>query len=71
MSFLKVTVDDSKKELVEALLIQLGCEVTEQKKKEKTKKSTQKVSPTLLFGKWKNIDIDPVTFRKELWGRRK
>lgn len=71
MSFLKVTVDESKKELVEALLIQLGCEVTEEKEKKRTRKSIAKVSPTLLFGKWKDIDIDPLTFRKEVWSRKK
>ncbi len=28
-------------------------------------------SPTLLFGEWKDADIDPTNYRKQLWERRK
>ncbi len=34
------------------------------------KKADKKVSSTWLFGKWKDIDINPETFRKEVWRKK-
>jgi hypothetical protein len=72
MAYLKINVDDSDKKFVEALLAKLGFEVSEEKEtKSVVNKSSSQISPTLLFGKWKNTSINPATFRKELWARKK
>jgi hypothetical protein len=69
---IKINVEETDKHFVEELLAKLGCEVTEEKKKQiKVKKRPTALSPTLLFGKWKNVDLNPSTFRKELWSRKK
>lgn len=67
MSYLKVNVDEHNKRFVEELLTKLGLEVEEEKTSVNTEKKPPKVSPTFLFGKWKNTSLNPVTFRKELW----
>ena len=41
------------------------------KKKKSTLKKEEKISPTFLFGKWKDLDLDPVTYRDKLWPRKK
>jgi hypothetical protein len=71
MSYLKINVEDSDKEFVAALLTKLGIEVSEEKETKIVSKSSSKISPTLLFGKWKNTSVNPATFRKELWARKK
>jgi hypothetical protein len=71
MSYLRVNVDNENKEFVERLLQQLGYEVTEEPKQKTDKKKQSHISPTLLFAKWKSLDIDPENFRKTLWGKRK
>lgn len=38
-------------------------------KKVKKKRLSEKISPTYLFGKWKNLDIDAKKLRKEAWDR--
>jgi len=30
----------------------------------------EQISPTYLFGKWKDLDINPKTYRKQLWKRK-
>jgi hypothetical protein len=72
MSYLKINVDDGGKKFVEQLLNKLGYEVMEEpaRKKNPGVKSPA-VSPTFLFAKWKDWDIDPSTFRKKLWARKK
>ncbi len=57
MTELLVKVVENKKKLVEDLLKELGCEVNETHVKLKTtKKRVKEVSPTFLFGKWKDVD---------------
>ena len=73
MTLLQVRTPEENTSLVIELLEKLGCEV-EQKKSEKAKdkaKVEKKVSPTYLFGKWADLDIDPKTFRKKAWSRKK
>jgi hypothetical protein len=71
MSYLKINVDDGNKEFVEQLLQKLGYEVTEEPQPKVASKKARSVSPTMLFGKWKNIDIDPANYRKQLWAPKK
>ena len=75
MTLLQVRTPEENTSLVIELLEKLGCEV-EQKKSEKAKTKDKtiiekKVSPTYLFGKWADLDIDPKTFRKKAWSRKK
>jgi hypothetical protein len=67
MSYLRINVENENKEFVERLLQQLGYEVTEEPTQKISKKKATHVSPTMLFAKWKNIDLDPENFRKALW----
>ncbi len=70
MTELTVKVEENKKKLVEDLLKELGCEVKETPVQlKKIEKKLKEVSPTFLFGKWKDIDIDPITYRDQLWKR--
>ncbi len=71
MSLLKVKVEGADKGFVEELLIKLGYEVTEEKTVKTASAKSVTLSPTLLFGKWKDADLNPSTFRKELWARKK
>jgi hypothetical protein len=71
MSYLRVYVNNDNKEFVEQLLQKLGYEVTDEGGQKTERKKPSNVSPTLLFAKWKDLDIDPVNFRKSLWGKRK
>ncbi len=74
MTELIVKVQEKKKKLVEDLLKELGCKVlktTEKKSVNKNNKKglKEKISPFSIFGIWKDIDLDPETFRKKLWDR--
>jgi hypothetical protein len=69
MSYLRVNVDNDNKEFVERLLQKLGYQVTEEPRPNALKKKPSKISPTMLFAKWKDIEIDPQNFRKSLWGK--
>lgn len=72
MGYLKINVDDGEKEFVEQLLQKLGFEVTEEPEQNpKPAPQKTKVSPTMLFGEWKEIDIDPTDYRKKLWERKR
>ena len=63
-----VKIPDESSEFVTALLEKLGVHV--EINKEKTKKEKQVfISPTWLFGKWKDIDLDAKTLRKKSWNR--
>ncbi len=79
-----VRIPEESSELVTQLLEKLGAEISEKRsliKKAKVKKTTKKspvkkkkiikkFSPTFLFGKWKELDIDPIKLREESWGRK-
>lgn len=41
------------------------------KKKAAVEEIEEIVSPTYLYGKWKDTDIDPKTWRREVWRRKK
>lgn len=71
MSYLRINVDNEGKEFVEQLLLKLGYLVTEEPTEKAPKTKPSRISPTFLFGKWKDIDINPTSFRKNLWSRRK
>jgi hypothetical protein len=80
-----VKIPEENVELASQLLEKLGAEIKEKKtivrkpnaKKPKgekqiilkKKKRSEKISPTYLFGKWKNLDIDAKKLRKEAWDR--
>ncbi|MDX2001949.1 MAG: hypothetical protein SFW35_05940 [Chitinophagales bacterium] len=70
MSYLKINVDDENKAFIEQLLHKLGFEVIEEPEQLSFKENTKEISPTMLFGKWKNIEIDPKNYRKQVWGRK-
>ena len=78
-----VKIPDENIELASQILEKLGAEITEKKtilrkpnaKKDtkqitiKKKKLPEKISPTYLFGKWKNLEIDAKKLRNEAWDR--
>lgn len=65
-----VKIPDENCDLATQLLEKLGAEIEEKKKKVKRKeKISEKISPTYLFGKWKNFDIDAKKLREEAWDR--
>ena len=69
-----VRIREEDSELLRQLLEKLGAEVTERKpaKKRTTRKIAEddrEISPTLLFGKWKDLDIDSKKLRDESWAR--
>lgn len=70
MSYLRVNVDNEGKEFIERLLLKLGYVVTEEPTEKIPNTRSAYISPTFLFGKWKNVDINPANFRKNLWGRK-
>jgi hypothetical protein len=71
MTELIVRVEENKKKLIEELLKELGCEVNETNVSLKSinKKKVKEISPTFLFGKWKDVDIDPIKYRDKIWKR--
>lgn len=71
MKQLKVKVTDDNKDFIEELLSKLGCEIEADKKEKNGNGIDKTISPTMLFGKWKDLDIDPKKFRKKLWARKK
>lgn len=84
MTELIINIAPEKEQLIKMLVEELGGEVIEEKKRKKpqtskAKKSTstaskkkkeKEVSPTFLFGKWKDFDIDARKLREETWGRK-
>ncbi len=71
MSFLRINVSDESKPFIEELLSKLGCEVSDEGGRNLSKRKKNDISPTFLFGKWKDTKLNPQTFRKDLWARRK
>ena len=71
MSYLKINVEEEDKEFVGQLLQKLGFEVIEESDGKPSPKKTSKVSPTMLFGEWKDIELDPTNYRKQLWAPKK
>lgn len=82
MPELIINIAPEKEHLIKLLVEELGGEVIEEKKKPKKrstkiiaskaslkKKKEKEVSPTFLFGKWKDFDIDPKKLREEAWDR--
>jgi len=70
-----INIAPEKEALVKELIEQFGGKVMEKSKKRtksKIKKGDGKKigSPTFLFGKWKDFDIDPKKLRDELWTRK-
>jgi hypothetical protein len=75
MTELVIKIDESKYSLITELITQLGGEIVADKKAKKQRiskirKEEKTVSPTWLFGKWKDLDLDPVKYRDKLWPRR-
>lgn len=70
MRHLKVKVTEDNKDFIEQLLSKLGCEIEGGKQEQTGNSIDETVSPTLLFGKWKALDIDTKNFRKKLWERK-
>ncbi|MBC7890494.1 MAG: hypothetical protein H7Z13_21685 [Ferruginibacter sp.] len=50
-------------------LLQKSGAIIEEKDTTQSVKKEQVVSPTFLFGKWKNIDLDAKELRKKAWDR--
>ncbi len=69
MKEILVKIPDESTEFVTELLQKLGVQLKESNNK-KLKKSKDSVSPTLLFGKWKDLDLNAKTLRKNLWQRQ-
>lgn len=70
--------DDETSEWLTGIAEKLGGEVHEKQLKPthslngKTKIVKEKLpSPTMLFGKWKDVDLDPKTYRDKLWPQKK
>jgi hypothetical protein len=63
-------IPDESSALVTEIVEKLGGMVEKETQINITAKKEKKVSPTFLFGKWKNSDIDASTLRKELWTRK-
>ena len=57
-----VKIPEESTEFVTELLEKLGVKIEETGKSKTAKKTKSTVSPTYLFGKWKNLDIDPENF---------
>lgn len=82
MPELVINIAPEKEYLIKMLVEELGGEVEEKEQKQKAAnpkakkapakrpKKEKKVSPTFLFGKWKEFDIDPRKLREEAWGRQ-
>ncbi len=68
MKELLIKIPEESAAFVTSLLQKLGAEV-EEKILPPAKKKKAAVSPTLLFGKWKNIDLDSTELRRKTWDR--
>jgi hypothetical protein len=59
---------ENKLKFVTELLNSLSyVEIKSVSEKEEKKKKVAKVSPTMLFGKWKDLEIDAKELRKNSW----
>lgn len=75
MTLIQVKIPDDNTLLIIELLQKLGCEVEQKKSEGKITKnklaSEKKVSPTYLFGKWTDFDMDARELREKAWSRKK
>ncbi|MBI2966193.1 MAG: hypothetical protein HYY40_00045 [Bacteroidetes bacterium] len=74
MSTLTIRITERDNTFLLPLLTKLGYAVKIEKENDiESDKSelNEMISPTLLFGKWKNIKLNPINFRKKLWQRTK
>jgi len=69
MKVLSVQIPEDSVAFVTSLLEKLGAKVEEKEIVPNKKKKAVEVSPTLLFGKWKNIDLDAKELRQKSWDR--
>lgn len=64
-----VKIPEESSEFVTELLQKLGVQLTDPNNK-KIKKPKNTVSPTYLFGKWKDLDLNAKILRKNSWQRQ-
>jgi hypothetical protein len=69
MKEMLVKIPEESTEFVTELLQKLGVHLEDTSNK-KIKKNKNSVSPTYLFGKWKDLDLNAKTLRKNLWQRQ-
>ena len=78
MSKLIINTTKDNEKFITTLLTKLGCEVNVESSMKSLKKKKEnniqvpqdsKISPTYLAGKWKDWQVDPKTYRKQLWQR--
>jgi hypothetical protein len=69
MKVLSVQIPEESVAFVTSLLEKLGAKVEEKEIAPDKKKKDLEVSPTFLFGKWKNIDLDAKELRQKSWDR--
>jgi hypothetical protein len=81
MAELIINIAPEKEHLIKLLVQELGGEIIEEKKssnkakgksvakKASLKKKEKEVSPTFLFGKWKDLDLDAKKLREDAWDR--
>ena len=65
-----VKIPEESTEFVTELLEKLGVRMEETGKRNSPKKTKSTVSPTYLFGKWKDLDIHAENLRKNVWQRQ-
>ena len=69
-----VRIPEESEEMLTAIIEKFGAQIEEVKQKKKKnsgkKKLNIKASPTFLFGKWKDVDIDARKLREEAWSRK-
>lgn len=74
MKELIINIPEDAVEFVEEFVERIGGNVVEEdvKKNKKQKALKQEATPALsdIFGTWPDIDLDPKTYRKKLWGRK-
>ena len=80
MTHIQATIPEENLLLVKQLIQKLGGELSVVnsnksilKKKKTAAKSKKKkaLSPTYLFGKWKDLNLDPETYRDTVWRKTK
>lgn len=69
MKIMTIQVPDDSVDFVEEFVERIGgsVETSVEEKKEKGKAQTKKYKPLDFFGTWSDIDLDPKTYRKQLW----
>ena len=71
MKEIVINVPEDAVEFVEEFVERIGGNVVEgdgkKKKKLNGKRTEAKAKPLDFFGTWKDIPLDPTTYRKDLW----